>query len=863
LFRRNRFENTMTDEIRFHIDEYVEDLVQSGVSRAEATRRARMEFGGLESVKEECRSARRLNLIDSITRDVRHAYRTFSKNAGLTLVVLLTLSVGIGSTIAVFSVVYGVLLKPLPFPEPHRLVQVWGSMPSRNLTALQFTEANFWDMRDLNRSFEEFGTMHGASFTLTGFDVPERLRGGLVSVGFFRALGAKPVVGRLFNPGEDDPGAVTDRVLLSHAFWMRRFGGDPTVVGRTLTLSGRPAEVIGVLPAGTPWLDAADVFTPFVRRLDADRASWEFNVIGRMKPGVTFDAARADLERVAKDLEARFPANKDLGVFLQPSSAWGAGDQLRRTLWILLGAVGFLLAIACINVTNLLLAHASFRRRESAMRIALGASRGALVRERITESLVLSFAGAGLGWLVAVALVRAFRSMEIAGIPRLSEVEVNGWVLAFGIGAALFVGLVTGIGPAWQSPFTGILAALQQGQRGSVGNRSQDRTRRVLVGVEVALSLVLLVGAGLLVRSLSRVLTVDRGFQTEGRLHATVSIPGTYSDERRTQIVTDILARLESRPELLAVSTVSGRPLAGGSTGMGIAAADIPLRDSDVPWASWRMITKDYFKSMGLTLIEGRSFAEQDIVGKPYRVIISKRLATQLWRDQNPVGRTAILWKGQTQREGEVIGVVSDMRERGLENDPTFAVYLPAYGSLARTTLELVMHVRGTPEQFTPTLRSIVNGIDPTLPVSGVRTLEEIVHTSVGTRRFIMMLLITFAIMALLLALAGVYGIVQYSLARRTSEIGLRLALGARQGAVLRLVMRQGLQPIVVGMLVGLIGMFALSRLMRSLLFDIDAIDPLTYGAVVLLLTMVSMIACYVPARRALRVDPAVALRVE
>jgi putative ABC transport system permease protein len=852
----------MASEMRFHMDAYVDDLVRTGVPFDEAQRRARVEFGGIEKLKEECRAARRLSLVDIATRDVRQAYRTFIKNPAFTFVVLLTLALGIGSTIAIFSVVYGVLLKPMPFPEPERLTQISGSMPSRNLPTLSFTEANFWDMRDLNRSFDEFGAWHGASYTLIGFEVPERLNGALVSVGFFRSLGVKPVVGRLFNPGEDDAGAAANGVLLSYSFWKRRFAGDSGIVGRKLMLSAKAFEVIGVLPPGTPWLDRADVFAPFVRRLGADRSSWEFTVIGRMKPGMTFDAALADLTRVAKDLEARFPENKNLGVAMQPSSTWGANDQLRRSLWILLGAVGFLLAIACVNVTNLLLAHASSRAREGAMRLALGATRSDLARERVIESLLLSFVGAGLGLILAVALIRFFRSMQIVSIPRLSEVEINGWVLAFATVMAFVTGFVTGLVPALQAPVKGILTALQQGQR-SVGNSKQERTRRLLVGVEVALSLVLLVGAGLLVRSLARVLTIDRGFETEGRLHATVSLPGTYPESRRTQIVTDILSRLESRPEVVAVSTVSGRTLSRGSTGMGIAAADIAIGDKDVPWANWRRISKDYFKAMGLTLLEGRDFNERDLLVKPFRVIISKRLATLLWSGQSPIGRTAILWKGQTQQEGEVIGVVSDMRERGLENDPTLAVYLPTYGALSMTTLELVMHVRGAPEQFTATLRSVVNSIDPTLPVSGIGTMEEIVQTSVAMRRFTMMLLMTFAVLAVLLALAGVYGIVQYGLARRTAEIGLRLALGARQNQVLRHVMQQGLQPITIGIAVGLLGMFGISHLMRSLLFGIDAIDPLTYSVVVTLLAMVSFIACYVPARRALRIDPNVALRVE
>src|SRR5262245_1917722 len=336
--RRKQFENVMGDEIGFHMECYVEELVRSGVPRDEAQRRARVEFGGVEGVKEECRESRRLNLTDKLTRDFRGAWRTFRKNPGFTATVILTLALGIGCTTSIFSVVYGVLLKPLPFPAADRLVQVSGSLPARGITTT-FSAANFWDMRDMNQTFDEFGALHSESFSLTGGGDPERLDGARVSVGFFRTLGVTPVAGRLFAPGEDAPGSVTDRVLLSHRLWVRRFGGDSSIIGNKIQLDGRAYEVLGVLPPGAPWLNSADVYTPYVRRLDTDRSSWEYIVIGRIKPGVSFETARADLERVAKNLEATYPVNKGIGVDVQRSDTWMATDQLRRTLWVLLGAV--------------------------------------------------------------------------------------------------------------------------------------------------------------------------------------------------------------------------------------------------------------------------------------------------------------------------------------------------------------------------------------------------------------------------------------------------------------------------------------------------------------------------------------------
>ncbi len=798
-------------------------------------------------------------------QDVRSVLRLARRQPFFSAAVVLMLALGLGASTAIFSVVYGVLLKPLPFPEPDRIVQVWGALPARQLTNLSLTEANFWDMRDWNRAFEELGAFHSASFTLTGEDVaPERVTGASVSVGFFRALAVQPVAGRLFTPGEDEPGAPAERVILANALWRQRFSSDPGIVGRSITLDNRPYTVVGVLPPGTPWLDSAQVFVPFIRRADANRGSWEYAGIGRIKAGVTYDAAFADLARVAKELEARYAENKGMGANMAPSSTWVASDQLRQMLWILLGAVGLLLLIACVNVTNLLLARAAARQRESAVRTALGATRADLARERLTESMLFSIAGAGLGLVLALGILQFLRTVGPVGIPRLDEVALNGWVVAFAIGVTLLVGLLTGLAPALHAPVGQVMTAMRQGQRGSVGDRRQDRTRSIFVGAEVAIALMLLVGAGLLVRSLVQVLTVDRGFQTERRLLLTISIPSAYGEQRMASTVENILARLDTLPEIASAAAVSGRPLSRGSTGLGLAAPDrTDMPESAVPWASWRIVTKDYFKTMGLTLLSGRNFTEQDMIGKPWRTIISKRAADALWPGQNPIGRTAILWKGQNERKGEVIGVVADMRERGLEADPTIAVYFPAYGALATTTLQMVIQTKGKPEDAVPAVRTAVSSIDPGLPISSIRTMDDVVTTSVATRRFTMTLLVTFAGLALILALAGVYGVLAYSIARRTQEIGVRLALGAEHGRVLRSTILRGLRPVAIGLVIGLGLSFWLSRFMTSLLFNVTANDVSTYVAVTLALLVTAIVSCYIPARQVLRVDPVIALRAD
>jgi putative ABC transport system permease protein len=811
----------------------------------------------------ESRAPRRRNAV--FVHDVRGALRVMRTQPIMSSAIVLMLALGIGATTAIFSVVYGVLLKPLPFADPDRIVQVWGSSPSRGWARSSFTAANFWDVRDRNRTFEDIGALTYGSFSLTGFSFPERVAAARVSAGFLRSLGVQPVSGRVFEPGEDQPGRGESIVVLSNAFWTRRFAGDPAIVGRTLMLDGQSYTVVGVLPGGGSWLDAGDVFVPFIQRPNANRGSFEYAVIGRLKSGVTTEAATADLATVMKDLESAYPqTNAGIGVAVSSSREWIANDQLRQTLWTLLGAVGLLLLIACLNVTNLLLVRASVRSRDNALRVALGASRLDVVRERLTETLLYSVAGSIVGWFLAAGLLQALKTLAPGGIPRLADVTLNGWVLAFAAGSAMLVGLITGIVPAMRVPLGNVIVSLRQGARGSAGDRGQNRLRNAFVTVEVALALLLLVGAGLLVRSLVTVMSVDRGFQAENRMLLTVSLPASYGEMRLESTVKELLSRMQSLPEVLSVAAVSGRPLSPGNTGLGLAAADKPQPDgAAVPWASWRIVTPDYFKTMGLQIIAGRGFTNEDLLEKPWRAVISKRTADLLWPGENPIGRTAILWKGQSNRRGEVIGVVTDMRERGLEQGPTLAVYFPSGGALATTTLQLVVHTRGRPQDVVPALRTTVAGVDASLPVSNIRTLEEVVTASLAARRMTMWMIAAFAGLALLLALAGVYGVLAYSVTRRTSEIGVRLALGAEHGRVVRTVLSQGMRPVVIGAALGLAAALAASRLMASLLFEVSPYDPATYIAVAVTVIGVATLACYLPARRVLRVDPATALRVE
>jgi predicted permease len=791
--------------------------------------------------------------------EITAAWRQMRQRPIGTAAIVLMLALGIGASTAMFSVVYGVLLRPLPFPDTDRLVRVYGALPDRGWAQAGLTAANYWDLQDLNHTFEYLGAYRGSSAILAG-ETPEQVTIGAVSSGFFKALGVTPVAGRLFTAEEDVNIDTTRPVLLSHAFWMRKYGGDRDVVGRPLMFAAGPRTIIGVLPAGTPWLNANELFVPFVRRPDANRSSFEFAGVGKLKPGVSMETALADLQAVSKTLAERYPAtNAGLGAALVPSRDWLTTPDLRRTLWILLGAVGLLLVIACVNVANLLLARASSRGREIAVRSALGATRTDLIRLTLVESLMLAVLACAAGLLVASSLLSVIRSVNPAGIPRITEVELNRWVFLFASAVTAVVGVATGLAPALQSPRSELARALRQGMRGSVGDRRQAIVRSMFVGAEVAMSLMLLVGAGLLVRSLMQVLQVDRGFQAENRVMVTVAIPAPYGEARIMQTSKTIMERVRALPDVVSAAAVSGRPLSGGSTGLGLGIPE--GTDAEAPWGTWRMISSDYFKTMGLQLQQGRDFTEQDLRVEPRRVVISQRVAETFWPGESPVGRAIVLWKGQGNSPGEVIGVVSNMRERGIENDHTLAVYFP--GGELTTSLQLIVHTRRDPDATIPAIRGAITTVDKALPISNIRTLESMVDQSMAARRFTMMLLVGFAGLALILALAGVYGVLAYSVARRTAEIGVRLALGAGPRRVLRLVLAQGMRPVITGLVVGLAGAYWLSQLMTSMLFRIDARDPWTFIAVPAVLAVVGVLACYLPARQVLKVDPVVALRIE
>jgi predicted permease len=870
LTRKQIVEDDLTRELHSYQIMLADEKSRAGIDPSTALRAARLEMEGLEQIKENVRDVRLGVAIETFFSELRQSLRSLSRNKDLSILCTAMLALGIGASTVVFSIFYAALVQPLPFRDPDHLVELHESRLSVGIDKAAFSEANFWDVRAQNHSFKEVAAFHYDEANLTGDGPAEKVTDRSVTANFFRTLRVSPVLGRDFSDTDDRNGFNNRVVILGNKFWRSRFGADPNIIGKTLRLNDRACIVVGVLPPGEPWIND-QVYQPFGYRVDANRASWEFSVIGRLEPGVSLEAAQADLKRLAARLDKDYPGtDKGIGFSLSPASGWVASDNARRALWVLLAAVSFLLLIACLNIANLLLARGTTRQREIAVRIALGAGRIRLIRFIMMESLFLSIFGTLLGLALAYGTLRGLQAMEVQGIPRLADAGLNPWVLGFSVLIAILTGVLSGIAPALQTPASGTGNAMRDADH-QTGSREQGRLRALLVAAEVAISFLLLVGAGLLIRSFTELMNVNRGFQTENRLVFSVNMPESYyRNGVGKQFLDRFFQRLSTVPQVMAAGAVSSRPVEGGDTGMSIAA--VPANNSGTqgppPWAGWRIVSPGYFQALGLPLLRGRAFDERDkpIEAEhgqptpPRRVVISQRLAKLLFANEDAVGKHVALW-GNGNLDAEVIGIVGDSRERGPASGPTLTVYLP-YGRNAVVS-EFVLHTRGNPLAVAPTVRAIVAGLDSNLPVADVRSFEEVVHRSLSPQRFNVILLTSFGGLALLLATTGIYGVLAYTMNRRAAEIGLRVALGASRTNVLGIVLSQGMRPALVGMLLGALGAWWLSHYLETLLFGIKPFDVFTYVTVAALLLATALIACILPGRRAMRVDPAVALRTE
>jgi putative ABC transport system permease protein len=838
---------------RHGLDQRVLDGLESAGSRG---------AGGSVAARQGARATAGL-IASQLAADVLHAIRLLFKNPGFTAAVLITLGLGIGANAAVFTILNAVLLRPLPYAEPGRLVRIWESNPQRGWPTFSGSQPNFLDWRAQSVSFERLAASTTRPLNLTGGGEAERIPGMAVTHDFFPMLGVRPEIGRGFLPEEDAPGHGERVVLMTHGLWQRRFGGDPGIVGRTILLNDAPHTVIGIVPEF--YWRPYELFVPLRPDPAEDRSDHRLSVYGRLKPGVAPQQAQAELAGVAERLARQYPAsNGGWTVTLSSFYDWIVPAESRRGLYVLLGAVALVLLIACANVASLLLARAAGRRREIAFRAALGASRARLVRQLLAESLLLGALGGGLGLLLAQWGIDVLGVAGGMAVPRADEISLDHNVLLFTLGLSLLTGLLFGLAPALQATRVDFHATLKEGAAGGV---TRQRARSALVVAEVALSLVLLVGVGLLLRSLAALLDAPPGFDTKNLLTASINLPGTrYPSEKEFLAFHDRLReRLSGMPGVVSVSETSGLPMDGNMTAMEVHVDGAPVpADGQHPSAQWRLVSPGYFRTMGIAIRRGRDLNEQDLDPKTRALrgaVISETLARRCWPGQDPIGRPFRPWSASNPPV-TVVGVADDVRLYSLDETPYSAVYLNLNAG-TWNPMQIAVRTAGDPRAFAAVLRGEVRTLDPGVPVAQVLTMDELIGQSTAPRRFTMTLLAIFAAVALLLAGVGLFGLMAFLVAQGTHDIGIRMALGARRRDIFGLVVGRGMVLTSLGIAAGVVGALALTRLMSSMLFGVGARDPLTLTVTVLVLGLVALAACLIPARRAGRVDPMVALRCE
>ena len=800
--------------------------------------------------------------METLFHDTRYGARMLLKNPGFAAVAIIALALGIGANAAIFSVVNTVLLRSLPYPEPDRL------MVLRETKLPQFPEfsispGNFLDWQRQNTVFEKLAAIQSSAYNFTsdGTD-PERLRGARVSAGLFEMLGATPALGRTFRGDEDQPGQ--NLAILSNALWKRRFSSDPNIVGQSITLSATSYTIIGVMPRSFQFPDRdTELWTPvgFSAAQAQQHGSHYLSVIGRLNPGVTLAQAGAEMSAIAGRLAEQYSgSNAGWDVNIVPMQEYDVRD-IKPALLILLGAVALVLLIACANVANLLLARATARQKEIAIRTALGASRWRVVRQLLTESVLLALAGGAVGLLLALWGTDLLLALAPEDLPRVKDVALDGGVIAFTLSVTLLTGIIFGLAPAWQASRPNLNETLKEGGRGTTGGH--HRVRGSLVVTEVALALVLLVGAGLLIRSFYRLQQVNPGFNTKNALAVTLSLPGKkYAQpDQLSAFYTQLIEKVASLPGVVATGASQTLPIQGDYLlGFNIQGRP-PAAPGEDKSTNYYAVTPDYFKSMGIPLIRGRVFTDQDRKDSPRVAIINEEMARRYFPDENPIGKEINVTNGpETFRE--IVGIVGDVKQYGLAQPTTLQTYEP-FSQNPFSGMTLVVRSESNPAGLTSAIRTQVLSIDKDQPIARTRALEQLVSDSVAKQRFAMLLLGTFGAVALVLAAVGLYGVMSYAVTQRTHELGIRMALGASTGNVLKLVVGQGMALALVGVGIGLGGAFALTRLMANLLFATGATDPVTFVGISLLLVGVAVAACLVPARRATKVDPMVALRYE
>jgi len=800
--------------------------------------------------------------METLLKDLRYGFRTLLKRPGFTLIAVVALALGIGANTAIFSLVNAVLLKPLPFPEPDQLVWAWGNIRNAGNRA-SVSPLDFVDFRNQNKTFEQLAasSTQPLAVNLTGNGEPERLSASGVTGNYFQALRVQPSLGRGFTLENEQPGQ-DQVVVLSYALWQSRFGGDASIVNKSIVLDGKSFQVIGVMPKNFTFPHSANLWVP-MNFDDPDmkmRKAHFLRPIGRLKPGLTLADAQADTDAISRTLENQYPdSNTGWSLRLVSLREQLVGNT-KGTLFILFGAVGFVLLIACANVANLMLVRAAARQKEIALRASLGASRIRLIRQLLTESVLLAVIGGALGVVIAMFGVDLLLKIGEGSIPITADVKIDGTVMMFTLLVSLGTGLLFGLAPALRTLRLSLTDSLKDAGRAG-GGELRSRTRNLLVVFECAVAVVLLIGAGLLIRSLVELLKTNPGFEPNQVLTMRLDLARKKYDtpEKAAQFFRGLETQVGQLPGVEALGMVSELPLSGQLNDMPFTVEGRPAVTIDQAFdADFRRVNRDYFKALQIPLKRGRNFTEQEVEQSAKVLVVSENLVAAVFPNEDPIGKRLQFVMGPAL--WEIIGVVGDIRDRSLSSQPFATMYLPTR-ALGRANL--VIRAQGDPLNLVGAIRREIHTLDPDQPVATIRTMNDWIDTAVATPRYQTLLLGVFAAVALLLATTGIYGVMSYVVAQRTHEIGIRMALGARRGNVLKLVLRQGMGLVLIGVVLGLIGAFAVTRVMSALLFGVTAKDPLTFLAVAVLLALVAFVACYIPAWRATKVDPLVALRYE